>query len=259
MGSDPGDPQGQLAPSTSTGRRTAFLVLAWFLAVAGIAFGLFSVVFGFIDEGQRIHRFHNVLLGTLLLVLTAPPLVAAVRNPERATIPLMHLLVLSAAGLVTMAVALTVDSFTLPILVLLGVLWLLRPRKESPFPPGRPSVILLVLVLAAAVPLVLYSFDNARLQDLDSTSEHAELFHWVETSFTAAGVLFLGLLVSVRPAAYRMSVWCAGLATAILGAASLALPTYASAFDTSWAWAALAGGLAFVAVAEWEFHRAPTR
>jgi hypothetical protein len=258
VGSDPGDPQGELAPTTSTGRRTAFRILAWFLLVSGIAFGLFTVVFGFIDEGQRIHRFHNVLLATLLLVLTAPPLIAAIRDPERATIPLTHLLVVSAAGVITMIVALTVDPFTLPVLVLLGVLWLLRPGKDSPFPPGRPSVIILVLVLAATVPLAVYAFDNARLQDIDTTSEHAEFFHWVETSFTAAAVLFLGLLVSVRPAAYRMSAWCAGGAIAILGAASLFLPTYASAFDTPWAWAALAGGVVFVAVDEWEYRRAPT-
>jgi hypothetical protein len=258
VGSDPSDPEGQLASTASSGRRTAFRILAWLLALSGIAFALFTVVFGFIDEGQRIHRFHNILLASLLLVLTAPPLIAAIRDPERATIPLMHLLVVSAAGVVTMVLALTVDPFTLPVLVLLGVLWLLRPGKDSPFPPGRPSAILVVLVLAAAVPLAVYAFDNARLQDIDTTSEHAEFFHWVETSFTAAAVLFLGLLVSMRPAAYRMSAWCAGAAIAILGAASLLLPTYASAFDTLWAWAALAGGLVFVAVDEWEYRRAPT-
>jgi hypothetical protein len=256
VGSDPGDPEGRLAPTVSSGRRTAFRILAWFLALSGIAFGLFTVVFGFIDEGQRIHRFHNILLASLLLVLTAPPLIAAIRDPERATIPLMHLLVVSAAGVVTMVLALTVDPFTLPVLVLLGVLWLLRPRKDSPFPPGRPSFIHLVLVLAAAVPLSLYAFDNAQLQHTDTTSEHAEFYHWVETSFTAAAVLFLGLLVSVRPVAYRMSAWCAGAAIAILGAASLFLPAYASAFDTPWAWMALAGGVVFVVVAEWEARRA---
>jgi hypothetical protein len=41
-----------------------------------------------------------------------------------------------------------------------------------------------------------------------------------------------------------------------LGGASLLLPVYASAFDTPWAWAALAGGLGFVAVAQWVGSRA---
>jgi hypothetical protein len=224
--------------------------------VSGIGFGLFTAVFGIISEAEKIHAFHNVLVASLLLVITAPPLIAAVRDPERATIPLIHLLVVGAAGLITMAVALTVDPFTLPIIVLLAALWFLRPRRESPFPPGRPSVILLVLVLAAVVPLAVYAFDHANLQHTD-TSEHAERYHWVEASFYAASVLLLGFLASVRPAAYRMTAWCAGLAIAILGAGSLFLGTYESAVDTPWAWAALSGGLAFVAVAEWEFRRAP--
>jgi hypothetical protein len=257
VGSDPSHPEGRLAPTVSSGRRTAFRVLAIFLAVSGIGFGLFTAVFGIISEAQKIHAFHNVLVASLLLVITAPPLIAAARDPERATIPLIHLLVVGAAGLITMVVALTVDPFTLPIIVLLAVLWFLRPRREPPFPPGRPSVILLVLVLAAVVPLAVYAFDNANLQRTDTTSEHAELYHWVETSFYAASVLLLGFLVSVRPAAYRMTAWCAGVAIAILGVGSLFLGTYASAFDTPWAWAGLGGGLAFVAVAEWEYRRAP--
>jgi hypothetical protein len=224
--------------------------------VSGIGFGLFTAVFGIISEAEKIHAFHNVLVASLLLVITAPPLIAAVRDPERATIPLMHLLVVGAAGLITMAVALTVDPFTLPIIVLLAALWFLRPRRGSPFPPGRPSVILLVLVLAAVVPLAVYAFDHANLQHTDN-SEHAERYHWVEASFYATSVLLLGFLVSVRPAAYRMTAWCAGLAIAILGAGSLFLGTYESAVGTPWAWAALGGGLAFVAVAEWEFRRAP--
>jgi hypothetical protein len=228
-----------------------------FLIVAGVGYGLFTGVVWLLDEGQRIHRFHNVMLSSLLLVLTVPPLIAAFRAPERSTRPLVHLAVLVFAGLATMALALTVDPFTLPTLVIIVVLWLLRPSREPPFPAGRPSVLLLMLALAAAVPLAVYSFDNAQLQHTDATSEHAEFFHWVETSFYAAAVLLLGLLAAVRPVAYRLTAWCAGLAISILGAASLALPTYASAFDTPWAWAALSGGLAFVAVAEWEFWRTP--
>jgi hypothetical protein len=226
------------------------------MIVAGVGYGLFTAVFVFLDEG-RIHRFHNVMLSSLLLVLTVPPLIAAFRTPERSTRPLVHLAVLVFAGLATMVLALTVDPFTLPTLVVIVALWVLRPSREPLFPAGRPSAILLVLVLAATVPLAVYAFDNAQLQNTDTTSEHAELYHWVETSFYAASVLLLGFLVSVRPAAYRMTAWCAGLAIAILGVGSLFLGTYASAFDTPWAWAALGGGLAFVAVAEWEFRRAP--
>lgn len=244
------------ADAPSRGRRRTFRVIAIILAVAGLGFGLFTAVFGIISEAQRIHAFHNAVVATLLIVLTALPLIAAARDPERSVVPLMHLIVLSLAGLATMALSLTIDPFTLPVIVLLGVLWVLRPRREPIFPSGRPSPVLLVLVLAAAVPVAAYALSNAELQRIDDISEHAEFYHWVETSFYAAAVLLLGLLAAMRPAAYRMSAWIAGVGLAVLGGASLLLPGYASALDTSWAGAALGGSLLFVAVAEWERKRA---
>ena len=238
------------------GRRTAFRVIAIILAVTGLGFGLFTAVFGIISEAQRIHAFHNAVVATLLVILTALPLIATARNPERSAVPLMHLIGLSVAGLATMALSLTIDPFTLPVIVMLGVLWVLRPIRGPLFPAGRLSPILLVLVVAAAVPLTAYALSNAELQRIDNTSEHAEFYHWVETSFYAAAVLLLGLLAALRPATFRLSAWTAGVALAVLGGASLLLPGYASALDTSWAWAAVGGGILFVAVPEWERKRA---
>lgn len=239
----------------SRGRRTAFRIIAAVVAVSGFAFGLFTVVFGIASDSQRIHSFHNAVVGSLLLVLSAPPAAVAAARPERSTRALVHLAVLGVAGLVTMALALTVDPFTLPVIVLIGVLWFLRPAKEPPLPPGRPSPILAVLALAAAVPLAAYAMTQAELQRIDPGSEHAEFYHWVETSFYAGSVLLLGLLVALRPAAFRASAWAAGAAAVVLGGASLLYPGYASAVDTSWAWASLGGGIAFVAAAELEARR----
>lgn len=239
----------------STGRRTAFRVIAWIMAASGIAFGLSTAVFGIIDESQRIHAVHNVVVATLLLVLSAPAAIVAARAPERSIRPLVHLALVGVAGLVTMVLSLTLDPFTLPFVVLVGVLWVLRPTRDNPFPSGRPSPILLVLAIAAAVSLVAYAAGQAELQRIDSTSEHAEFYHWVETSFYAIAALLLGLLAALRPAAYRLSGWCAGVALAVLGGASVALGDYPSALDAPWAWAALVGGLVFLAVLEWESRR----
>lgn len=239
----------------SGGRRTAFRIIATIMAVSAAAFGLFTAVFGIISESQRIHAVHNSVVATLLLVLSAPPALAAARDPERSTGPLMHLTAVGIAGLATMALSLTLDPFTLPFVLLVGVLWALQPARERPIPEGRPSVLLLVLALAAAVPLVLYALGQAEFQRLDTLSEHDELYHWVETSFFAVAVLLLGLLAAARPAAYRLPAWSAGVALAVLGGASLALPGRASALDGPWAWGALAGGILFVATAEWERRR----
>jgi hypothetical protein len=227
------------------------------MAVSGGAFGLFTVA-GIFPESQEIHAFHNSVVGALLLVISAPAAIAAARAPERSTGPLTHLAAVGVAGLVTMAVSLTIDPFTLPFVLLVGVLWILRADRDRPFPPDRPSPLLLVLALASAVPLVTYALGQAELQRTDGSSQHAEFYHWVETSFYAGAVLLLGLLAAMRPAAYRLSAWAAGVALAILGVASLALPDRASALDTAWAWAALAGGVLFMAAAEWEIRRLKT-
>jgi hypothetical protein len=231
------------------GRRIAFRVIAIVMAVSAAAFGLLTAVFGIVDEGQRQHAFHNAVVATLLLVLSAPAVIAAARAPESATRPLTHLAVVGIAGLITMALSLSLDPFTFPFVVLVGVLWLLRPSREPLVPSGRPDWILLLLVLAAAVPIGVYALGQAELQRVDASSEHAEFYHWVESAFYAVGVLLLGLLAALRPAAYRLSAWSAGIAMMVLGAASLAFRGYASTVDVPWAWAALVGGIVFVVVA----------
>jgi hypothetical protein len=235
-------------------RRRAFRIIAWLLALSAIAFGLFTAVFGIVDEAQRIHAFHNVVVATLLLVLSAPPAVAAGRAPDRSEAPLLHMAVLAVAGVATMVLALRLDVFTLPFVVLVPILVALRGRGQL-LPAGRPGIASLALVAVGAVPLVAYGLDMAEVQRIDTSSEHAEFNHWVETSFTAVAILLLGALAAIRPASFRLTAWSAGGALAILGAASLLLPGYASSLAGPWAWAALAGGLAFVAVFEWERGR----
>ena len=236
----------------SHGRFRTFRIIAGIMAVSGVAFGLFTAVFGIVGKAQEIHAFHNVVVAALLLLLSAPPAIAAARAPERAAGPLLHLAAVGVAGLITMALGLKVDIFTLPFIALVGVLLVLRVPRGPAFARGRLSPFLVVLVAVAVLPLVTYALAQAELQRIDISSEHAEFNHWVETSFYAIAVLLLGLMAALRPAAYRLTAWCAGLGLAILGGASLALGHYASALGAPWAWAALLGGLVFVSVAEWE-------
>jgi hypothetical protein len=240
----------------ASGRRLkAVTVIAWFMAVSAIAFGLVTVVFGIVGPEQEVHAFHNAVVAALLLVLSAPPAIAVARTPERAMRPLLVLAALAIAGLASMILSFTLDPFTMPFVVLIGVLWVLRPSREALLPAGRPSPILLVLVLVAAGPLLAYALNQAEFQRIDSVSSHDAFFHWVETSFYALAVIMLGLLAAVRPAAHRLAAWSTGIALAVLGAASLVLGSYASALDATWAMAALAGSMAFVVLAEWESRK----
>lgn len=233
-------------------RLMAMRIIAWLLAAIGVAFGLFTIVFGIVGPDQEIHAVHNAVVAALLLVLTAPPMIAVARAPERAIRPLVILGALSVAGLAAMALALTPDPFTLPVLVLIGVLWWLTPSREGAVPPGRLSLPMVALVIAAAVLLLPYAIEQAGLQRTDHSSDHAAFFHWVETAFTAAGIVVVGVVASLRPGAFRMATWSAGLTLAILGAASMLFAQHASALASPWSWAALLGGLAFIGVGEWE-------
>ena len=236
-------------------RLTAMRVIAWILTVSGVAFGLFTIVFGLVGPDQEIHAVHNAVVASLLIVLTAPPMLAVARTPERAIGPLVILAALALAGLAAMALALTPDPFILPVLVLIGVLWSLAPSRDGAVPPGRPSLVMLAFVFAGAVLLVPYAIDHSGFQRSDHTSDHAAFYHWVETSFTALGIVLVGLVAAMRPGAFRMATWCAGLALAIIGAASVLFGQHASALVSPWSWAALIGGLAFIGVGEWEAGR----
>lgn len=237
-------------------RLTAMRSLAWLLAAVGVVFGLFTIVFGIVGPDQEIHAVHNAVVASLLLVLTAPPMVAVARAPERAIRPLVVLAALTVAGLAAMAVALTPDPFILPVLVLIGVLWWLAPSREGGIPAGRMSLIMLGLVVAGAVLLLPFAIEQAGLQRTDRTSDHAAFYHWVEMAFTAAGIVLVGLVAALRPAAFRMATWSAGLALAVLGTASVLFSQHASALASPWSWAALVGGLAFIGMGEWEARRA---
>ncbi len=230
-------------------------VLAIVMAIGAIGFGLFTAIFGIVNPAQEPHAFHNVVVASLLIVLSAPPVIAVAVEPDRAIRPLVILAAVAVAALATMALSLTLDPFTLPFVVLIGVLWALAPNRDGAFPPGRTSLVLGILVLVAVGPLVAYALGQAELQRTDHTSEHAAFYHWVETSFYAIAVLLLGTLAALRPAAYRMAGWMAGVALALMGIGAVLLPGYASALPAPSGWAALVGGVAFVAVLEWESRR----
>ncbi len=238
-----------------SGRLRAVRVLAAIMAVSAIGFGVVTAVVGFLVPAQAPHAFHNVIVASLLLVLSAPPVIAVARAPETAIRPLVILAAVGVAGLATMAVALTPDPFTLPFVVLVGVLWAVLPDRSRPIPSGRPSPILIALLVVGAIPLTVYALDQAGLQRADHTSEHAAFFHWVETSFYAMAIVLLGALAAFRPAAFGLAAWCAGVALAVMGGASLLFAGYASALPGPWGWAALGGGALFCALAEWEVRR----
>lgn len=230
------------------GRTRATRIIAAVMAVSAVGFGLFTAVFGIVSPDQEPHAVHNAVVASLLIVLSAPPVVAIVRDPERPMAPLVILAAVGVAAIATMALSLTLDPFTLPFVVLVGVLWAVAPRRGAAFGPGRPSLPLAALSLVVAVGLAPYALEHAGLQRTDTTSEHDAFFHWVEVSFYVTAIPMLGMLAAYRPVEYRLAGWSAGIALLILGAASLLLQPYPSALFQPLAWGAVVAGGAYVAL-----------
>lgn len=114
---------------------------------------------------------------------------------------------------------------------------------------SRVHRVMLALVIIAAVPLVAFAWANIGLQET-STNDHAGLGHYgfmAAWSFTVIGA---ALLASLRPDGWRLTAWVAGFLPALLGLTSLVFPDVASSLGLGWALAAVAWGVAFVAVPE---------
>lgn len=88
---------------------TAMRVLAWIMAVSAVGFGVFTIVFGILVPAQAPHAVHNLVVASLLLVMSAPPVIAVARDPHRSIRPLVILAAVGIAGLATMGLSLTPD------------------------------------------------------------------------------------------------------------------------------------------------------
>ena len=231
-----------------SGRLRATRILAAVMAVGAIGFGVVTAIFGIVDPAQEPHAFHNTIVAALLIAVSGPPVVAIARDPATAGGPLVVLTAVGVAALATMAMALTLDPFTLPFVVLVGVLWALARPDTALMGSAGMHLPVIGLSIIAALAFGPYVLDQAGLQRTDTTTEHDAFFHWVEMSFYAAAVPLLGLVAGLRLPGARLARWITGVASVILGAGSLLLVDYPSAVPALPAWIAIGIGAAFLAL-----------
>ena len=72
----------------------------------------------------------------------------------------------------------------------------------------------------------------------------------------AIAIVLAGLLASLKPHGWRIPAWCAGMAVVVYGLASVVFPDHPGAEERGWGSLAIAGGVLFIAAAEWEAKRA---
>ena len=254
----------ETAVEKRSGMRRAFRITTIVLGV-GVGIGTFawvSLVVGWFYGGERdIHRVHDMAWGGVGGLMIALPMVLQGWRPERRLAAMQEIALASAALLVAGLMSAEVTPLSLIAIAVVAILVVLHPARGSLLGEGRGvSWPMAILVLAAAVPLILYALDQADIAracppgDIDP---HCGEQHWTLMAALAVGILFVGGLASLRTAGWRIPAWTAGAAAAVLGAASLLFSSRPSALPTGWAVVSLVGGLIFIGTAEWEHRRNP--
>lgn len=254
--------------SPSAARRIAFTVLTLLFGAAALG-GLFGIgiVIGWFDTAEGgIHRLHDVAFGILYGIVVATAFFAMVRRP--AAKPSVFLQVVAVAPAVALAALISADHGYLAIsgglLVASAILLALHPDRAGILHPRwQLSPVMGVFTLAAAVPLVAAGLSWARLQRNGSPLDpHVNMGHWMTMASMAFGLVAVGLLASVRIRGWRLTAWCAGLGAAVYGFASIVFHRfpgssvpYPGSEGIGWGLVAVVGGLAFIAIAEWEIRR----
>jgi hypothetical protein len=257
---------------TGNGRRYAFTILTVVFAAAsfGALFGVGIVIGWFDTTVGGIHRVHDLGFGILFGVILTTAFLALARKPETKPSAFLQVVGVAVASILAGAVALAIGYVVIGIVVAAaaGILLALHPdRAEVLHPTVRPSVVLLALAVVGSVPLVWYAIVTAGLQRNGLAGDpHVAQGHWVTMSAMAFGLVATGLLAAARIRGWRLTAWCAGVGVGVFGLASIVLREipgttvpYAGSEGVFWGTVALAGGVLFVAAAEWEARRGASR
>ena len=214
--------------------------------------------FGQMTHFQELgHRVHDLTFGFIFLPAVVG-ILAQFRRPSTNVAGMLMTLIPTAGLLLTLllTLVLTGNSRVLqPPWVTVGAAAVIavslhpagRDFFES-FRVARVDRVMLGMVAIAAVPLLVYAFNNIGLQGR-VTDDHAAAGHYGFMAAFGLTVIGVGLLASLRADGWRLPARVAGLLPALLGITSLVYPL-SSSLSLPWAIAAIAWGVGFVAVAE---------
>ena len=256
--------------SVGSGRRIAFSIASGVFA-AGAFGGLFGLglVIGWFDGSEGgIHRVHDVGFGVVYGIILTVAFAAMTWRADRRISALYQIAGTAAAALI--AALASADArylvFGLAVATAAAILLALHPtRAEVLRPAANPSPALAALAFVGSVPLVWFGLTMARLQRTGLPADpHVQMDHWATMAAMAFGLALTGLLASARLRGWRLTAWCAGLGAATYGLASMVFHRfpgtsvpYPGSEGIDWGAAAVAGGLVFLAAAEWVARRSP--
>jgi hypothetical protein len=246
--------------SGSRFRRIAFNTWAAILvAVYGVGFfGLTSLVLAWFEDVEGVAGpVTDLGYGVLVGIIQTTGLLVQLRGPERTIAGVQQTFLVIPALLIGSAIA--SDSQNLvPALILLptiAILLALHPAREEFFRRGAaPSRTLLAITVIGAVPLGAYALDmGAQARDLVGPPHHVQRLSTMAAM--AVAIVLTGLLAALRTRGWRIPAWSAGVAAIMFGLGSVVFPDQPGAVGRGWGGMAIAGGVLFIAVAEWEARR----
>jgi hypothetical protein len=248
------------------GKRIAYTILSAVFALGALLgmFGIALFVGWFQNDDGGIHKVHYVAgFGITAGILITTGLAAQLwPHPERRVAGLQQV---GAAGLGGLLGGLMAGSpgaalfIFLAAAVAVAVLAALHPDRPGLLSlAGSFSPLLAGLTALAAVAVIPFALTMARMQREGlAIDPHVKQAHWAFMTMMAIGVLLVGALASLRTRGWRIPAWSLGAAGVAYGLASLVFPHHAGARGVGWGIVWLAGGMVYIAAAEWEARRRP--
>ena len=243
--------------SPGGGKVLAFRIVAGLFGALSIVSTIVFAIPVFTNEEDKVHSFHVLGSAPVFILVTGLAMVVLVFRPGDVT----ALRVAWAVTIGTVIASIIGQDFVsgtyyiAPIVMV--VLTILSPVRDELLRFGTPMIALLSLAIIAAIPAIIYAWDQARIQlqvdPMHDPTGHWKFHHWSGIAGSALALVLVGAVVSFRRPGDRMWIWLAGLATMVFGAAGVIFSDdvrYPSTVGTLWGLVILFAGLVFIAVAE---------
>ncbi len=247
----------QTAPTVSRGRVLAYRIIAGifgvFVLISNVAFSVPQ----FFSTTDKIHSFHDLASMPAFLILLGFALIVMMLRPD----DVVALRVGWAVVLGTLIAGIIghdyISGTYYITLVVIGVLTILAPARAELLRFGSPNVAMLCLAVVAAIPAIVFAWDNARIMlQMDPAmdmSGHWKYHHWTGVAASALGVVLAAIVVSFRSPGDRMWTWVVGFSTMLFGLAGIIFSDavrYPSSVGTLWGVGVFFVGLVYIVVAE---------
>jgi energy-converting hydrogenase Eha subunit A len=247
----------QAPPTGSRGRTIAFRVVAGIFGAIVVISNIVFTVPVFTDESEKVHSFH--VLGVFpmsTLLIGFPLIVLAIRPNDVVALRVAWAAVIGAVIASLIGEDVVAGSYFIAPVVLI-VLTVLAPTRRELVRLGSPNIAMLCLALVAAIPAIVYAWDNARMMlqgdPMNDPTGHWKFHHWSGIGGAALGLVLAAAVVAFRDEQDRMWTWLVGLCVMLFGVVGIIYANdarYPSSIGTWWGVVTLFVGIAYIVVAE---------